>query len=556
MSSLMPRRSRPAALALAGAAAAFAAGPALRAADEAGLDYAHLTVAATTDMHGHIYPIDYYTNREVQLGVAKVASVVATLRLEAPHLLLLDSGDTIQGTPLEYYHNRVDNAPPDPMMLAMNALRYDAMAVGNHDYNYGLQVQDKARGEASFPWLSANTYEKATGQNRFQPYLIKVVDGVRVGILGLTTPDIPLWDNAANYAGVEFRDPVPEARKWVRILREQEKADVVIVAMHMGLERDLATGQMPPFQLSRENSSIEIAESIPGIDLILLGHTHKEIPSLTINGVLLTQANYWADHVARADLYLKRSAGGPWRVWAKQAATIPITRQTEADPKILGLAASYEQATQAWLDRKIGTCDQELTAQDATLRSTAIIDLIQRAELEQGNADVALSSVLNAAARIPKGAVSVRDICSLYVYDNTLLVVEITGAQLKDALEHAARYFKAYSPGKTPAELMDYRIPQYNFDMAAGVNYVIDLTRPPGDRVRDLQFQGAPLDPARKLRVATNNYRVAGGGNFESLKNAPVVFRSSEEIRNLVIDWVEKHHQIPTEPMNNWRIVP
>jgi len=379
----------------------------------------------------------------VPQGLAKIATLLDTLRLEAPHLILLDSGDTIQGTPMEYYHNRIDNAPPDPMMLAMNALHYDAMAVGNHDYNYGLQVQAKAKGEAHFPWLSANTYKAGTDENRFQPYLVKEVDGVRVGILGLTTPDIPYWENVPNYAGIEFRDPVAEAKKWVQILRNRERVDVVVVAMHMGLERDLATGEMPPSQLPNENLGVAIAEEVPGIDLILLGHTHRELSSLTINGVLLAQADLWGERLVRADLYLKRSAGGPWRVWAKAAKTIPVTEQTEANPEILRLAASYEQATQTWLDRKIGESGQALSAERASSRSTAIIDLVQRTELEAGHADVAMCAVFNPAARIPLGTVSVRDIYSLYVYDNTLVVVELTGRQLKDALEHSALYFKA-----------------------------------------------------------------------------------------------------------------
>jgi len=521
---------------------------------DAGTEYTQVTVLGTTDLHGHIYPVDYYTNRPAHLGLAKVATLIATARLGAPNLLLLDSGDTIQGTPLEYYHNRIDNTPPDPMMLAMNYLHYDAMAVGNHDYNYGLTVQHKAHGEATFPWLSANTYKAGTDLNAYQPYLIKVVNGVRVGVLGLTTPDIPDWEDTPNYPGLEFRPTVAEAKKWVSILRTRERADVVVIAMHMGLERDPATGQ-PLIQLPHENSAMAIAEEVPGVDLILMGHTHRPVPSLTINGVLLTQADYWGHYLARADLYLKRPPGEPWQVWAKKADILPVTKDTAADPEVLHLAASSHQATQAWLARKIGESAQPLSEEDAETRDTAIIDLVQRADLEASHADVALASPLNLAARIPQGPVSVRDICGIYVYDNSLVVVELTGRQLKDALEYSARYFKPYQPGKTVAELKNHGLPPYDFDTAAGVDYVIDLTRPLGDRIRGLQFQGTPLDPARKLRVAITNYRYNGGGNYAMLKGAPVVSRSSEEIRNIIIEWVEKHHDIPTQPMNNWRIV-
>ena len=243
-------------------------------------------------------------------------------------------------------------------------------------------------------------------------------------------------------------------------------------------------------------------------------------------------------------------------MWAKSAETIPVTSRTEADPEILRLASDYHQATQAWLDRKIGESAKALSASNARLRDTAIIDLVNRTQLEAGHADVAMTSPFNPAAVVPMGPVSVRDICGIYIYENTLVVVEVTGRQLKEALEHSARYFRPYQPGKTAEQLMDYRIPGYNFDIATGVGYVIDLTRPPGDRIVDLRFQGGPLDPARKLRLATNNYRVNGGGGYTMLKNAPVLYRSSEEIRNLIIEWVERHRDIPTEPIGNWRIMP
>src|SRR5215813_9471791 len=184
---------------------------------------AHIVILSTTDMHGRIFPIDYYTNKYDNVGIAKVATLVKEARRTDPDLLLLDSGDTIQGTPLEYIHNRSNNTPPDPMMLAMSALRYDSMAVGNHEYNFGLQVLEKARREASFPWLSANTYNKGTTTTHYQPYIVKEVEGVRIGVLGLTTPGIPNWENMPNYAGLEFHETVSEAKKWVAILRDKEK---------------------------------------------------------------------------------------------------------------------------------------------------------------------------------------------------------------------------------------------------------------------------------------------------------------------------------------------
>lgn len=518
-------------------------------------DRVQITILGTTDLHGNIDPIDYYTNKPDNRGLAKIATLIKRARKENPNSLLIDSGDTIQGTPLESFHNRKNNAPPDPMMLVMNSLNYDAMTVGNHEYNFGLKVLEKARAEANFPWLSANTYDIAKQQPHYKPYIVKEVAGVKIGILGLTTPGIPNWDNPPNYAGLEFHEPVSEARKWVAVLRDNEKVDVVVIAMHMGLGEDLRTGEVSPGQVPHENEAISIAQEVPGVDVIFMGHTHREVPSLYINGVLLTQANYWGKNLARADLYLQKNANGGWRVYAKSARTLAADDRVEPDPDAVKIAQPYDKETQAWLARTIGQSAEELTAKDARFRDTAILDLIQKVQLEAGKADVSMVASFNSEARIAKGPVSVRDIAGLYVYENTLVVLEVTGQQLKDALEHSAKYFKAYVPGKAPSDLVD-EIPAYNFDIAEGVTYDLDISKPIGERIQNLRFRGQPLSPTRKLRLATNNYRVNGGGGYTMYQNAPVVYRSSEEIREMIIDWVERNKTVPVKPNNNWRLVP
>jgi 2',3'-cyclic-nucleotide 2'-phosphodiesterase / 3'-nucleotidase len=520
---------------------------------------AHVVILSTTDMHGHIFPIDYYTNKYDNVGIAKIATLVKEARKNNPDLLLVDSGDTIQGTPLEYIHNRRNNTPPDPMMLTMNALKYDSMTVGNHEYNFGLKNIEKARREAKFPWLSANTYNtqvKGDPSNYHTPFIIKEVQGVRVGVLGLTTPGIPNWENAPNYQGLEFRETVSEAKKWVPVLRDAGKCDVVVIAMHMGIEEDLRTGQHNPSNVPNENAAVTIAREVPGVDVILMGHTHREVPSLVVNGVLLAQANRWASHLARVDVYLdKNETTGRWGVVAKQSRTIPVTEKTEIDPEIARLGEPYDKETQAWLSRAIGESTEELTSRDCRFRDSAIIDLIQRVQLEAGKADVSLAACFNPSARIPKGEVTVRDIAALYEYENTLVTLELTGQQLKDALEHSARYFKEYQAGKSLNDLVNSQIPGFNFDVAQGVTYDLDVTKPYGQRIQSLRFNGKPLSPIQKLRVVTNNYRVNGGGGYAMYKNAPVIYRSSEEVRELIIDWVEKNKMIPVQTDNNWRIV-
>ena len=526
---------------------------------------AHVVILSTTDMHGRVFPIDYYTNKYDNVGITKVATLIKEARKNDPDLLLVDSGDTIQGTPLEYFHNKRNNTPPDPMMLAMNALHYDSMTVGNHEYNFGLQVLEKARSEAKFPWLSANTYDEfgvglagaKPGElmTHYKPYLVKEIQGVRIGVLGLTTPGIPNWENKPNYAHLEFHETVSEAKKWVQLLRHDEKVDVVVIAMHMGIEEDLRTGIPNPSQVPNENAAIAIARQVPGVDVILMGHTHRPVNDLSVNGVLLTQANRWASHVARVDLYLEKDDRGSWHVIAKSASLIPVTEKTEIDSEIAKLGEPYDKETQAWLGRAIGESTEELTSQGCRFHDTAIIDLIQRVQLEAGKADVSMAACFNDRARIPKAAVTVRDIAGLYEYENTLVTLELTGQQLKDALEHSARYFKEYQPGKSLNDLVDTRIPGYNFDVAQGVTYDLDVTKPFGQRMLNLKFKGQPLSPTQKLRVVTNNYRVNGGGGFTMYKDAPVVYRSSAEVRELIIDWVEKNKTIPTQTDNNWRIV-
>jgi 2',3'-cyclic-nucleotide 2'-phosphodiesterase/3'-nucleotidase len=514
-----------------------------------------ITILGTTDLHGNIFPIDYYTDKPDNRGLAKIATLIKRARKENPTALLIDSGDTIQGTPSQYYHNKKNNTPPDPMMLVMSSLHYDSMTVGNHEYNFGLKVLEKARSEAEFPWLSANTYNKGTAETHYKPYVVKEVSGVRVGILGLTTPGIPNWENVPNYVGLEFHDPVAEAKKWVAELRDKERVDIVVIAMHMGLEEDLRTGETNPGQVPNENRAVAIAREVPGVDVIFMGHTHRDTPAILLNGVLITQANHWGRHLARADFYMQKD-DSRWRVYAKAARTIPTDDKVDPDPDVLKLAESYDAETQKWLSQVIGESAEELTAREARFRDTAILDLIQRVQLDVGKADVSMVAPFNLDARIAHGPVTVRNISGLYVYENTLVVLDVTGQQLKDALEHSAKFFRPYESGKSPAELVDEKIPAYNFDVAEGVEYELDIRRPIGDRIQNLRFRGKPLAPTQKLRLATNNYRVNGGGGYTMYKDAPVLYRSGEEIRELIIDWVERTKNIPTTPTNNWKLLP
>lgn len=511
-----------------------------------------LILLGTTDLHGNVMPVDYLANKPANQGLAKIATLVRRIRAEQPNTLLLDSGDTIQGTPLAYYFARKDISKPNPMITAMNALGYDAMALGNHDFNFGLDVLWKAKREAKFPMLAANLRQEYNqGVEYVQPYVIKTVAGVRVGIVGFVTPGVPRWEVPAHYRGYQFEPIVDAARRVIPEVRRQ--ADLVVVIAHSGLERNPDTGQ--PYnrdQMTNENAMYALATEVPGIDVILYGHTHLEMKEKVINGVLLAQARNWGQSLARADVRMQRGSEGHWRVVEKHSTTIPVTDAVPADAEIAKLAQPSHEATQAYLDTPIATCAKELDGSTARYEDHPLVDLIHKVQMEYGRADVSLATMFYPSARIPAGKVTYRQVAALYIYENTLYTVEMTGAQLKEALEHSASFFPAWPlPAGQPLHL-----PGYNADSAEGVSYIVDLRRPVGQRIQELACKGKPLDPNAKLRVALNNYRYAGGGHYTVFQGLPIVYRSAQEIRELLIEYVTQTGTIPAAADGNWKIVP
>ena len=506
----------------------------------------HITLLGTTDLHGHIEPLDYFTNKPAQWGLAKIATLVKQVRAEQPNVLLLDSGDTIQGTPMAYYFAHKDTDKPNPMILAMNALGYDAAAVGNHEFNFGLDVLWKVKREAHFPILAANVKQKyANAPQRFEPYIIKEIEGVRVGIVGFVTPVIEHVEIPANYAGYEFEPIVDAARRVIPEVRKH--ADIVVVVAHSGLPSD------PPWsdELPGENAMLELARQVPGIDVVLFGHTHEELAERNINGVLLTQARLWGRSLARVDLDVSRDAEGHWQITSKHSTLVSVTAQVLADPEIVQLAAPYELATQKYLDTPIATSAMEIRGTNSRFEDEPLVDLIHTVQLKLGHADVSMATMLFTGARIPAGRVTIRQIDSLYVYENYLYAVQMNGSRFRAALEHSASLYQSW-PIPSGQQL---RLPDFNVDSASGVDYTIDLRQPAGHRVVDLRFKGKPLDDARMLRVAINNYRYTGGGGYD-FKGLPIVYRSTEEIRDLVIEYLSRTAVIPTTANHNWHIEP
>lgn len=531
-----------------------------------------VSVLATTDMHGNLYPIDYFTDRPAARGLAKLAPLIQGVRAENPHTLLLDCGDTIQGAPLEaVYQSYVRtghlplglsfSGPPlehDPMMLAMNAVGYDAMTVGNHEFNFGLKNLNRARADARFPWISANIEAApGSGAKPFAPYFVKTVGGVKVAVIGITTPSVPHWEKPENYAGYRFLPGVEALKKTLAEVRNREHPDLVLAAVHAGLDRDPKTGGPTVAQLQGENMVYQLASEVPEIDAIIFGHTHSELANYHIGKVLLVQPKNWAISMARLDFQMQKAANGHWTVAQKVSRLIPVKADGPVDQNLIAIGKPYHEVTERYLNTGVAESSKALDSTLGRVEDTALMDAIQQVQLFYSNADVSFASLFNQRVSVPKGPVTVRQIAALYVYDNELYAIEGTGKMVKDALENSARYFLSCSGedcGRLP--LTNPRVLGFNFDMAEGVQYEIDLTRPEGDRIRNLTWKGRPLDPNERLRIAVNNYRAAGSAGYSMFVGAKIAWQSMTEIRDLMIQYYTERKQLPPEPDNNWRIVP
>jgi len=511
-----------------------------------------ITLLDTTDSHGHIMPRDYYTNQPADLGLAKIATLVKQARAGAPDALLLDCGDTTEGTPFAYYFARKDTAKPNPEIAAFNAMHYDAMAVGNHEFNFGLDVMWKAKRESHFPWLAANVKQTYTNGVQFiHPYYITHVAGIRVGIVGFVTPGIPRWEIPEHYKGYEFESIVETAKTVIPEVRKQ--VDLLVVIMHSGIDRDPETGIAPArAPADAENAAWGLAETEPGIDVIFFGHTHRELPEKVVNGVLLSQPKNWGMSLSRADVKMSKDGSGGWHVESKHSQTIPVTSQVAPDPEITKLIEPYQAEVQKYLDTPIAKSEKALSGEYGRYQDEPLLDLIHKVQLEAGHADVSMATIFYPGVKIPAGAMTIRDASALYIYENMLYTVEMTGAQLKDALEHAASFFPAWP---VPAG-QRLRLPGYNADSAKGVSYTIDLTQPVGQRIRNLTFHGTPLTAGQKLRVAINNYRYSGGGGYSVYQGLPIVYQSHEEISELLVDYLKRTKIVPPVADNNWTIEP
>jgi 2',3'-cyclic-nucleotide 2'-phosphodiesterase/3'-nucleotidase len=545
------------------------------------------SILGTTDLHSHVFDWDYYTDAAYKdakgnsVGVARVATLVKQQRAAKgeDRVLLVDAGDIIQGTSLAYYYARVDpitgaDSPQHPMAVAMNHMRYDAAALGNHEFNYGIDVLRKFESQCSFPLLGANALDAKTLKPAFRPYTVKRIcvpgaPDIKVGILGLTNPGIALWDKDNVSGRMVFPGLVEQARKYVPRLRALG-CDVVFLTDHSGLDGSSSYGDELPYV---ENASNLVAEQVPGIDAILVGHTHVEVSSYTVTNketgkdVVLSEPYCWGMRLTVFDFDLELHHG-QWRVTRTTAQTLDPKGVAE-DAEITQLLQDDHELVVKYVNTPVGTCTQDLSAAESCWKDVPIMDFIHEVQMKTvaaglSAADAALPLISVAApfsrtADIPAGDVTIRDIAGLYIYDNTLYGKKLTGAQLKDYLEYAAKYYHQV-PSGTKADTATLTNANsfwdYMYDTAAGVSYDIDIAQAEGSRIKNLSHDGTAVTDDQVFVVAVNNYRANGGSGYPHIAAADIAYSSTNEIRQLMIDYVTAKGTLdPADfAVTNWRL--
>lgn len=529
-----------------------------------------LTVMGTTDLHGHVFNWDYFKDAEYKdsagnaQGLARISTLVNAVRKEKGrcNTLLLDAGDTIQGTPLTYYYAKVDpitakGGPVHPMAQAMNAIGYDAVALGNHEFNYGIETLRKFESQCRFPLLGANALDAKTLKPAFPPYFMKTfhVKGappVKVAVLGLTNPGIAIWDKAYVQGKLTFPGLEEQAAKWVPKLRSMG-ADVVVVSAHSGSSGTSSYGDQLPYV---ENSAGLVAQQVPGIDAILVGHAHVEIPELKVTNtktgktVVLSEPLAYAERLSLFDFELVFEKGR-WTV-ESVAASVRNSNSVADDPKITKLLKDEHDVVVAYVNQVVGTATEALTTVEARYKDAPIIDLITKVQEDVVKAalvgtEYASLPVLSQASpfsrtsEIPAGDVTIRDLSSLYVYDNTLVAKLMTGVQVRAYLEYSAQYFVQTAAGAAvDVEKLTNagNRPDYNYDYVSGLTYDIDIAQAAGSRIKNLSYNGVALDDAQQFVFAVNNYRANGGGAFPHVASAKELWAESTEIRTRIAEWV------------------
>lgn len=510
-----------------------------------------LTVLGTSDMHGTISSWSYEGNTDtMDRGLTHVKTAVDSIRKENPNTMLIDNGDTIQGTILTDDLYNKDMSVKNPVIEMMGYIGYDSMTLGNHEFNFGLETVEKIKKEAKFPILSANIYYAKTGKNFAQPYTIKTINGAKVAILGLSVPTIKTWD-ASKVTSLEFKHMAEEAKKYVKILKEKEKVDVIVVSAHAGLEsRTEADGS---------DMAKLIAEACPEVTVMLTGHDHSVV-NTTVNGVLVAAPTSAAVDMVRFDINLTK-VNGKWSVKDK-AATLVDLKKLAADPGAVKVADPSHQKTLNFLKTIIGKASGIFQPKsevpgipEAQVRDTAVIDIVNKVQMYYTNSAVSAAALFKSDSNLPYGNLNYANIFDIYKYPNTLIGVEVSGAQLKKYMEWSAGYYNTYTPGDLTISF-DEKIRSYNYDMFAGVTYKVDISKAAGSRIVDLKRGGVAVQDTDKIRLAINNYRYDGLKKMGILSNDNLVYFNSDptSLRSYIKDYIAMNKIVDPTVDNNWSI--
>lgn len=527
-----------------------------------------LYILQTTDVHGHIYPYNYYTDKPAGYGLAKAYTKICEYRKKHKNVLLIDSGDLLQGTPLAYYYDKINATALNPLILTLNYMGYDAFTVGNHDIEQGFPVYYRAMRLSAFPWLSANAV-LPDGRSFFEPYAKFNLNGIKIVVLGLTTPAIPMWLDSTLYPGIRWTDMIKTAAYWAPRLRQN--ADVLVGSFHSGFEAEYSKKQTDRLGLPNENASLLVAKEVPEFDIVFGGHSHRPLGRRGFNAshadpiknlliqkkhrTLLLNAGSWAKYLGVAQIILQKEKNGTYRITGMDGWLEPL-KDVPPSPAILTLIQPYHNETLKYTHTPIATLTDTLSALNARWQDTAFMDLINKAQMKWGHADISFAACFNDKAVIPPGKMRIKDVYQMYKYENYLYVLKMSGQQIKDFLEYCARYYQ-WKDGKLTA---NPQMAGYNYDMAEGIAYEIHVKNPVGQRIKrliDLKT-GKPLNLKKIYKVAMNSYRATGGGGHLAAahaSNAPIIWKSDREIRNLLIDYLKEMKIIKPTCNQNWKLV-
>lgn len=533
-----------------------------------------LRIVETSDVHGSFFPYDMIDRKPKAGSVARVSTYVNMLRKQhGKNLLLLDNGDILQGQPVSYFSNFIDTAEVNIASQVVNYLNYDAVAIGNHDVEPGHGVYDKWIKEHKMPVIGANVVNATTGEPYLKPYTIINREGCKIVILGLLTPAIPNWLPKNIWSGLRFEEMVSSARRWMKILKDKEKPDVVIGLFHSGKSGGITTSDY------EEDASEKVAMEVPGFDLVLFGHDHTRHLDNVVNvagdTVLCMDPANNAITVADATLTLEKKKG-KWQVVDKKGELKDVTK-LPVDEEYMSYFQPFIDKTNAFANEKIGEFKQTIKTADSYFGNSAFNDLILNLELQITHADIAFNAPLSFNASINAGPVYMSDMFKLYKYENQLYVMRLTGEEIRKHLEMS--YDLWMNTMTSPddhlllldnrtygdAQRMGFKNMSFNFDAAAGIDYTVDVTKPDGEKVKILQMSdGKPFEPTKWYNVAVNSYRGNGGGELltkgagipkDSLESR-IVWRSERDQRHYLMQEIKRQKVLDPQPNHNWKVIP